>query len=290
MRAQDFTTKALRALRLTKNFSVKLFASLCSLCLLFISAHSQQQDWDFYFTNIDGKPASIGLNLALHDTAPLADKTYCFWIILPFQLSDSIGFPLEKENETLNKLEDELEIFLQKKFQTIYAGRTTSNGERYFYFYSKGIDSVDVFIENFFKNYIQYKYKLGQRYDEKWEMYFDFIYPSPLDLQLIYNHRIVEALTENGDNPELPHHIDHWLRFEKKKDMNDFIKALEGKRFRVEKDSVDKTQKTHSFVLQVSEENKTDLETIDNSVIQLFDLAEKFKGIYGGWETFVVKE
>jgi uncharacterized protein (TIGR01619 family) len=293
MRNKSFTTKALRTLMFTKNFfSAALCASLCSLRLIFspFSASAQQQDWDFYFTNIDDKPASIGLNLALHDTAPLADKAYCFWIILDFQKSDSLGFSLEPENEALNKIEDELEIFLEKKPKAIYAGRTTSNSKRQFYFYSKSIDSVDVFIEDFFKNYSQYKYKLGQRYDDTWTVYFDFLYPSPLDLQLIYNHRIVEALAENGDKPELPHHIDHWLNFEKKKDMNDFIKALAGKNFVVERDSIAKTQKTHPLTLQISEESKTDLETIDNSVIQLFELVVKFKGIYEGWETFVVIE
>ncbi len=292
MSAKKFTTKALSTLRLTENnFSVKLCASLCSLCLFFLPVSSQVlQDWDFYFTNIDDKPASVGLNLSLHDTARLTDKTYCLWIIIPFQQSDSLGFPLEKENETLNKLEDELENFLQTKSQTIYAGRTTGKGERYFYFYSKSLDSIDVFIEDFFKNYLQYKYKLGQRYDENWTLYFEFLYPSPLDLQLIYNHRIVEALTENGDNADLPHHIDHWLNFEKKKDLNDFIKALTGKNFTIEKDTVDKVNNIYPYTLQVSEENKTDLETIDNSVLQLFELAKKHNGIYGGWETFVVTE
>lgn len=289
MRTINFTAKTLRMQRF---FSAALCASMFSLLLIFsaFSTSAQTQDWDFYFTNIDEKPASVGLNLALHDTAPLTDKTYCLWIILKFQESDSLGFPLEKENETLNKLEDELEIFLQKKSQTIYAGRTTGKGERYFYFYSKSIDSVDVFIEEFFKNYSQYKYKLGQRYDEKWTLYFDFLYPSPLELQLIYNHRIVEALAENGDNPELPHHIDHWLKFKKKKDITAFIKALEGKNFIVEKNETDKTHKSHPYTLQISQENRTDLETIDNSVLQLFELAEKFNGIYGGWETFVVTE
>ncbi len=293
MSEKEFTSKTLSALRLTKKFfSAALCTSLCSLWLIFspLTASSQQQDWDFYFTNIDDKPASVGLNLALHDTAPLADKTYCLWIILKFQESDSLGFPLQKENETLNKLEDELEIILQTKSQTIYAGRTTGKGERYLYFYSKSIDSVDVFIEEFFKNYSQYKYKLGQRYDEKWTLYFDFLYPSPLDLQFIYNHRIVEALAENGDNTELPHHIDHWLKFEKKKDVTAFIKALEGKNFIVEKNETDKTNKTHPYILQITEENRADLETIDNSVLQLFELAEKFNGVYGGWETFVVTE
>ncbi|MGE0635495.1 MAG: DUF695 domain-containing protein [Bacteroidia bacterium] len=283
-----FTTETRRAQRAAK-FFLKLCASV-ALWLIFFSASAQTQDWDFYFTNIDDKPASVGLNLALNDTAPLPDKTYCFWIILKFQQSDSLGFPLDKENETLNKLEDELEDFLQKKSQTIYAGRTTGKGERYFYFYSKSLDSIDVFIEEFFKNYNQYNYKLGQRYDENWTLYFEFLYPSSLDLQLIYNHRIVEALGENGDNPELSHHIDHWLSFEKKKDLVAFIKALEGKSFAVEKTAIDKTQKTHPFTLQISEENKTDLESIDKSVLQLFELAEKFNAIYGGWETFVVVE
>ncbi|MCG3165746.1 MAG: Regulator of ribonuclease activity B [Bacteroidia bacterium] len=288
MSAEFFTTEALRTLRSTK-FSVYLRLSV-PLWLFFFTASAQTQDWDFYFTNIDDKPASIGLNLALHDTAPLADKKQCFWIILKFQQSDSLSFPVEKENETLNKLEDELEIFLQKKSQTIYAGRTTGNAERYFYFYSKSLDSVDVFIEEFFKSFPQYKYKLGQRWDEKWEVYFGFLYPSPLDLQLIYNKRIVEALAENGDNSGLPHHIDHWVNFEKKKDVADFINALKGKNFIVEKNETDKTHKSHPYTLQISEENRTDLETIDNSVLQLFELAEKFNGIYGGWETFVVTE
>jgi uncharacterized protein (TIGR01619 family) len=275
-----------------KIFSITLCASLCSLRLILspLSTSAQQQDWDFYFTNIDDKPASIGLNLALHDTAPLANKPYCFWITLPLQSIDSLGFSLEKENETLNKIEDELELFLMNESKTIYAGRTTGNRQRTFYYYSESIDSVDIFIENIFKNYNQYKYKLGQRYDENWEIYFGFLYPSPLDLQLIFNHRIIEALSENGDNPELVHHIDHWLNFEKKKDLNAFIKALQEKNFIVEKNEVDKTNKAHPFIIQISEENKTDVETIDNSVIQLFELVEKYNGIYGGWETFVMKE
>lgn len=280
------TDRTPRTPKFTKN-SVKLCVALCAL---YLKSFSQTQDWDFYYTNIEEKPASIGLNLALRDTAPIADKPHCYWISITFQQTDSIGFPLKNENEMLNKMEDELEDYLQKKTASIYTGRITLPGKRQFYFYAKTLDSIDIYIGNILKKYPLFKYKLGEETDEKWTIYLDFLFPSPLDLQLIYNHRTIELLAENGDNSSVSRHIDHFVNFKTKKDLNAFAKALKGSKFIAEKIFDADNNNMYPLGLQVSEENKTDAESIDESVIQLFRLAEKFKGAYDGWETYPVKE
>ena len=39
-------------------------------------------NWDFYFTELDGSPASMYLDLGLNKIAPLSDKNYLLRIII----------------------------------------------------------------------------------------------------------------------------------------------------------------------------------------------------------------
>ncbi|MEN0048709.1 MAG: DUF695 domain-containing protein [Bacteroidota bacterium] len=46
----------------------------------------------------------------------------------------------------------------------------------------------------------KYKFDFGHKPDKEWSGYFNFLYPSPRQMQAIQNRRILEQLEKGGDN------------------------------------------------------------------------------------------
>ena len=65
-------------------------------------------NWDFYFTELDGSPASMYLDLALNRVAPVKEKNYLLTIVLTMNDPQENGFSSNAESEMLFKIEDKI--------------------------------------------------------------------------------------------------------------------------------------------------------------------------------------
>jgi hypothetical protein len=96
---------------------------------------THEEDWDFYFSNVDDVIASFYVDLGLAKVAPLNDKPNLVWISVNMNNPREDGLSSSEEFDTLTAIEDRLEEFILSKHNSTYAGRLTTDGRRDLYFY-----------------------------------------------------------------------------------------------------------------------------------------------------------
>lgn len=251
---------------------------------------SLEEDWDFYFSNVDDIIGSFYVDLGLAQVAPLTDKPNLVWVSVNMNNPREDGLSSTEEFDTLSAIEDRLQEFIISKHNSTYAGRLTTDGRRDFYFYLGDTTLYDKTISESMVAFPTYSFDFGIKKDNKWEQYFNFMYPNPRQFQSIQNRRVIDNLEKNGDPLTKSRKVDHWIYFKTNNDRVDFIKKIEHLQF----DIVSGNEKTSfgefPFKLHISRFDKVDLDSVDEYVLELWEFANECNGDYDGWETSVERE
>jgi uncharacterized protein (TIGR01619 family) len=251
---------------------------------------SHEEDWDFYFSNVDDIIGSFYLDLGLAKDAPLVNKPNLVWISVNMNNPREDGLSSNEEFDTLSAIEDRLQEFINGKHNSIYVGRLTTDGRRDFYFYMGDTTLHDKTISESMVAFPAYTFDFGIKEDRQWEQYLNFIYPNPRQFQSILNRRVVDNLEKNGDPLTKARQVDHWIYFKTDGDRTDFLKKIEPLKF----DIVSGDEKTSfgdfPFKLHISRVDNVDLDSVDDYVLDLWKYANECNGDYDGWETSVEKE
>jgi uncharacterized protein (TIGR01619 family) len=251
---------------------------------------SHEEDWDFYFSNIDDIIGSFYVDLGLAKVAPLTDKPNLVWVSVNMNNPREDGLSSNEEFDTLSVIEDRLQEFINNRHNSIYVGRLTTDGRRDFYFYMGDTTFYDKTISESMVAFPTYTYDFGIKNDSQWEQYLNFIYPNPRQFQSIQNRRVVDNLEKNGDPLVKARPVDHWIYFKTDSDRADFLKKIESLKF----DIVSGDEKTSfgdfPYKLHISRVDNVDLDSVDDYVLDLWEFANECNGDYDGWETSVEKE
>ena len=242
-------------------------------------------EWDFYFSNVDNKPSSLSVDLGLYKVAPIEGKPNFIWISIKMNQALANGLSSSGESELLSKIEDNLVRKINSKFYSTYVGSLTSNGNKDFYFYVGDTTFYEKVLSEFTRTYPDYKINYGLKTDENWSGYFNFLYPSPQQFQSIQNRRIIDQLEKNGDKLTKMRDVDHWIYFNTKTDRDHFLKKIMYDGFTIVSQDYDKTSGGLPYKLHIKRIDKVDWNSVDGYVIYLWELANKFNGVYDGWET-----
>ena len=250
---------------------------------------SHEEDWDFYFSNVNNTISSFYVDLGLSKIAPVKDKSNLVWVSLKMNRPQEDGLSSNEEFDTLSAIEDRLQEFL-KKYSSIYSGRLTTNGNRDFYFYMSDTTLYDKTISEAMVAFPSYVYDFGIKEDTEWNSYLDFIYPNARQFQSIQNRRVVDNLEKNGDPLTKARPVDHWIYFKTENDRANFLAEIEHLKF----DIISKDEKTSfgdfPYKLHISRIDNVDSASVDDYVLDLRELANECNGDYDGWETSVEKE
>lgn len=251
---------------------------------------SHEEDWNFYFSNVDDILGSFYADLGIAKIAPLTDKPNLVWISVTMNNPREDGLSSNEEFDTLLAIEDRLQEFINSKHNSIYAGRLTTDGRRDFYFYMGDRTLYDKTISESMVAFPTYTFDFGIKEDSQWEQYLNFIYPNPRQFQSIQNRRVVDNLEKNGDPLTKARQVDHWIYFKTDGDRTDFLNKIEPLKF----DIVSGNEKTSfgdfPYKLHISRVDNVDLDSVDDYVLDLWEFANECNGDYDGWETSVEKE
>src|SRR5215469_2591240 len=182
---------------------------------------SVESDWDFYFCRVNGVLSSIMLNLAANRHAPLAEKPWLLWVWVLMRSPRGDGLSSDGEAPKLYEIEDTLSGLVSESGAELL-GRITGDGRREFYFYSPNSGTLDVAVDRARRAFPDYIFECGTQHDPDWRQYRDVLYPSDVDMQRIHNRRVVNVLTERGDDHSIPRPIDHCLYFRSPADRRAF--------------------------------------------------------------------
>lgn len=249
-----------------------------------------QEEWEFYFSNVNDKLGSIFVDLGLQKVAPLTDKPNVVWVSIKMNNPREDGLSSQEESAILGEIEDALVDKITSKHNSIYVGRLTSAGDRDLYFYFGDTTLYDKTFSEVMVAYPKYQFDFGTKEDKEWGGYFDFLYPLPQQFQSIQNRRVIDQLEKGGDNLTKSREVFHWIYFKSESDREKFLERIKNDNFIIVNKGSDKSWGEFAYSLQIKRVDKVDQNSVDEYVIYLWELANEIGGDYDGWETSIEKD
>lgn len=243
------------------------------------------KDWERYSREIDGHPATVCLDMAIAEDAPLDRLAVAAWVQLRMRRPREDGLSSEGEFEALEAIEAALVAGLADK-STAYVGSITTNGRCDFHFYTAAAAGWKDRVSSVLRAFPDPAFTCGSRPDREWDIYFDRLSPSDEDRERIQNRRICDALQRNGERFAEVRPIEHSAYFPDAAARKQFIDRATQLGCRV-LDMLEPEDRGEQFGVRVSAIGIPSHALIDELVLPLFHAANACGGEYDGWETQV---
>src|SRR5579859_1118094 len=164
-------------------------------------------NWKPYLCNVNGKLASIFVDLGLRNSVPISSMPWLLWVWVFFKTPRPDGLSDSREAPALYKIEDALTPVVARDCNGILSGRITTEGRREFYFYGETKGKFRTAVMEVLNGFEGYKYDLGEQEDQSWSQYLNVLYPSLENLNRISNKDLLEKLVEKGDVLTVPREV-----------------------------------------------------------------------------------
>ena len=240
---------------------------------------------DTYIMTVENKPVSVMVDLAFGSSAEAKAKPNAIIIRIKLLAVLQDGMPTDKETKVLNEVEDSLVTKLQGSLQATYAGRYTAAGVRDFYFYSNDTSGYKDIIAESLKKYPAFRWLAKTEVDTQKDNYFNVLYPTSEEMELIKNRRMVDQLRSKGDIITAPRRIDHFIFFKTEADRKAFALAVQDSGFVVENAGREQGIKDRPYSLQNGQIKQ--IHNINKVTLYFRKLALQHFAKYDGWETLV---
>lgn len=244
-------------------------------------------DWDSYFSRVNDLPASIRLNLALNQIAPIPGLPKLLWCGVKLQKPDENGFTTNEEFQTICDIEDAIDAALTG-INALFTAALKSDGKLELFFYAPTNEGYENLVQQAMMNFPEYQYATDSSEEQDWKTYLEFLYPNHYEYKCIQNTKVLRQLQQSGDVFELEREVDHWIYFNAEQDLNTFVEEVNTSGFRVlSQDKHDRED--FPYVLNISRKNTVLPHEVNHYVWELVETAEKHKGFYDGWGCPVAK-
>lgn len=247
-----------------------------------------QEYWELYMKQIDGAIASVLVNAGISAELPSEDKLIVGFVKLAMKAPNDKGLISEEEEAQLSFIEDKIEMESLRYRVGSYVGKIATNGELTFVYYLKYDFEWPDAVQAAMKEFPDYRYEYGSKADPEWEVYTRLLFPTPIEWQIIQNHKVCDHLKANGDTLHLPRAIEHKAYFETAAQRDLFAERIASESFKV-KDRMEPNENTPMVGISFYRQDKPFYYNIDALTLHLIDLSAQCEGQYDGWETSVVK-
>ncbi len=249
------------------------------------------QDWASYFTNVNGKLASIRLDLGVRAGVPDRDRPWLLWIWVYFNHPRQDGLSSDEESKRLWSLEDALTAALQNATNSAFVGCITTEGRREFYFYAKTPKGLKETASQCIGLSHGYEFWCEAKEDPKWAQYLDVLYPSEEQRELIENRRLMDLMKQRGDKLEGTRDMRHWCNFKDSACRDDFRRAVQALGYKAESEYQNEKPDTEfAYVICIVKMQEMTRRAVDDAVIQLFRTCKVARGDYTGWECELITD
>jgi hypothetical protein len=247
--------------------------------------HCMSDHWNFFPCQMGEHRASIFYDHGIRDSIDAIAPPQLLKMRVAFKQPRPDGMPGNEEFQRLSALEDGLEALVRGS-QNLYVGRVTVDGHRHFYIYTS--DSEEAWrlrIEALGAGH-SYALEFVLKLDEQREGYWQELFPTDDDWQVIQDLKVIDALEKEGDDGIASRHIDHWAFFPSQAAADQFSNWVRERGYAF--DSSD-TIEDGKFRVRFGHEGTVQLPDITSHTISLRRKASELGGDYDGWETPVCK-
>ncbi len=244
-------------------------------------------NWATYISEDEKSSSQITVDLNLINHAPISKLDNIVFVSIKTPNPTDDGIPIDKDEIILYNIENQiLDNLNLRGVDFSFAGMLTSDNVRDFYFYGNSIAIIKKTINAIMKKFPEFEFSFGYRMDKDWNVYIDFIYPLPNQLQEINNKRIIEKLIKNGDQIEKEREICHWVFFKDFDELEQFEEYTLSNNFKTLKKGSSNSVGEYPWLIKVSIKEAATIDAINTTTTSLLNKALSLNGDYDGWETY----
>jgi hypothetical protein len=248
--------------------------------------NEQAEQWEFYFCAIEGRPASISLDLSLAERAPLADLPHLLCVRVQLNAPRPDGLSDGAEAPALYALEDALGRTAAELLGARQVGRITTSGHRELVYYARSLDRLQEALDRGLSEFSAYRISFHTAEEPEWTMFRQVLMPGEAEWHWIMDRRVVDQLQQAGDDSAAPRPVDHYAFFPDRAAADRFTAELAGEGF----DASIRRDDDGRFVVHALREDPVELPHIHPLVKRLRDRAAALGGQYDGWGAPVVAQ
>ncbi len=239
--------------------------------------------WEFFYCAIESAPASVFVDVGLHETVPDPSRPHRVIVTTFLQEPTEQGMTTDAEADRLWKMEEGLVRELSASADAVFVGRVTSDGARSFYFYVSDPGPVPETTEHAVDQFPGYDAHIDVDDDPNWSDYLETLYPAPVDWQQIFDRQLVEQLIEAGDPLTPAREVAHYLYFNSTDGREQFIEVVTPLGFDTS-DRGEQQGEDYPFGVRITRPDPVVMDHIHNITRDLLSHAAPHGGIYDGWE------
>ncbi len=238
--------------------------------------------WDFFPCQMGDNRAFIFFNEDISERVDSLPAEHVVKVRVTLKSPDPRGLPMGDEFEALSSLEDRLTSFFEAQ-AGCYVGRISVAGFRHFYYYVDGEEAeLGAFLQRLTAS-TGYELKYIREPDRERTSYWQDLFPTADDRQLMQDMRVLEHLQKEGDSLDQEREIDHWAYFPEAEQRDAFVAWALGEGYTLE-GKPDQDQNYGALLRHIA---APELATITQHTIKLNRKASELGGDYDGWETSV---
>jgi hypothetical protein len=123
------------------------------------------EDWKAYLCRVNGKLASIFIDIGLRSAVPDPGKPWLLWVWIYFKQPRPDGLSSSEEFSTLCAIEDALTAAMKEKCRALLSGRITTDGRREFCYYGPTRQAFETTVAEAFSSFRGYDFDQGSQDD-----------------------------------------------------------------------------------------------------------------------------
>jgi hypothetical protein len=200
---------------------------------------------------------------------------------------DDRGLPVGDEFSRLNEFEDQLAREISEA-QGVQVGRITTNGRRYFHYYTSHDEASAALISQRMAANHDYVASLSHSLDLDRSHYWNELFPTSDDWQVIQDMRVEESLRKEGDPLVEPREIEHWAYFKTEAERERFVASVQERFTAVELYESPESDRG-VFTAKLRHTGLPDYRSMNKFTLLLSRAAQENGGDYDGWETQVCR-
>lgn len=246
---------------------------------------TMETDWDMYVTIMDEAKALVMIDMAAIQVAPIITYSNLLGIQIAIQHPTEDGFYQDSERDVLFGIEDRIEEVFRTEAHAKHVATITTGGSRMLYFYAEDDTYLAGLVGKIASEYSQYQFNYLLEKDAPWNFYFNVVYPSTLDFQIMKNRRVIQNMANAGADLEEEYEVNHWFFFDNGASRGQAKVRLMAKDYEILEDNFyNESVPGTPFGLHILGRHNLTIETLTELTYDFFELAEEFSGIYDGWE------
>lgn len=243
--------------------------------------------WYTFPATMGEDQAWISYNHGYGEVAESDPRHNVLRIKLPLKNPSETGMPTNEEYPQLSIIDE----MLDEKFSEVggvYVGRLTVDGHRFFYFYLniEEKQASEIIAEVTAETSYQMQYVHEKDTDKKF--YWEQLYPTDDDWQVIQDLKVLDSLSENGDMKDKEREVMHWAYFPSDSSCNHFAAWAKSENYELH--FTGKDEDSSECYTKFTHVGAMHLGNITSHTIKLGRKARELGGRYDGWETSVEKK